>query len=94
MMYYTLCCFVTLLFTFQARASEAPYIGLGLGSRTIALANFTEGQTVSIIAQWPASKAYVSWFADAFDLKLLRKSVHPVAMPFINDANTRQSTGR
>lgn len=63
--YYVLITFLLSL----ASAADKAYIGLTLGSRTVTLANLTNSGNVSIIAQLPVNKAYISWCEEAVNLK-------------------------
>jgi len=63
-------CYVLITFLLSlASATDKAYIGLTLGSRTVTLANLTNSGNVSIIAQLPVNKAYISWFEEAVNLK-------------------------
>lgn len=68
-MYLTVYCVLAVLILRLASAIDEPYVGLGLGSRTITLANLTNSGNVSIIAQLPVDSAYISWFEEAVELE-------------------------
>lgn len=68
-MHLTVCYVLITSLLSLASAADEPYVGLTLGSRTITLANLTNSGNVSIIAQLPVNKAYISWFQQAAELK-------------------------